>query len=102
LRPDEIRSILLLTALDCYDRKIEREKFAEILDMMGKGFTLCRSIEVGVCAMKVLAAHDPERAPQALSTAVDQNISAISHLRQNLMDKMQQVALCPWDHDKIS
>jgi len=102
LTPNGIRSLMSLILLCCYDRQVDREFMADIIDRMAELGIVLAQLE---CAGKMHAALEvveADRQPAALNGRIEELMVKFTRLRTNLYEKFKLVTMCPTADDKIS
>lgn len=90
ITPDGLRTVTLLSLFACFDRKVERQFFVEMLEHMGDMFTLLRDYEEGM----IIGGNQTPPVPRV---AIN-----LKHLRSYFAHHMALVAQCPTAADKVS
>ena len=87
--------------MDCYDRKVGRQEFAEILQNTVNAYTFIRSIEFGATLSEAIFKENPEHKQEILTEGMQIALKDLASLRQRTMDKMKLVAQCAKGEDTI-
>lgn len=90
ITPDGLRAVSCLCVHACFDRRVERKFFVEVVDAMADVFTLMRDLENGIVI-------DGKMQP-----ATPQVVQHIKALRIGLGHRMELVQQCPTAEDKVS
>lgn len=92
---EEISLAAAMAVMDCFDRKVQREFFWDVLTKAGQMFTSVKQAEIIAAVQSGKGETEP--APEMI-----QVVQQIRALRRSLYEKMTLVAQCPTDDDKIS
>jgi hypothetical protein len=101
LTPDYMRALLNMVLLICYDRKVEREFYAEVADRVTYGFTLLRGMECGVITLRHTRSI-PEATQQVLVDAVNKTSKELTELRVWLCEKLLLLNQCAHPEERIN
>lgn len=96
------RSLCEIVLMACYDRKVEREFFAEVLDLVGETQTAIDEIEMIGRMMKLLMVLGPDKQSEMLVNAAQGMGKMFMHKRRQMADKFALLCQCPTTADKIS
>lgn len=102
ITPTAMRQLCAMTILACWDRKLERGFFANIID-------LCMQIEIDLANMEkggalryCLGMLDEGRDPELIDAELDRIVRGFMAKRRSLATKFELVTHCPTPADKIS
>lgn len=102
LTPNTFRSLLSLTTLACYDRKVEREFFADWIDQCAMlGIDLADMESAGRMRVLYTSMH-PDKEPKALDAEIDRLMQGFMAKRRRLAEQFDKVTQCPTEADKVS
>jgi hypothetical protein len=102
LSGDDIRMLSALVLMACYDRKVEREFLAEVIETMSEMHDCVGVLEKGVSYIYILSEIDPERTPSVLGGAIKEWGEEFTRLRRKLASYMEKLVECPTAADRIS
>lgn len=102
LTPDGVRALCSLVVLACYDRKVEREFFASVLDLVATINSALGEIICGGRMAQALHDVDPERTPTLLMEQSVVHGRIFRQTRKLLAEKFALVTQCPTTQDKVS
>ena len=102
MRPNELRSLMSLVTLACYDRKVEREFFAEVIDLCAlMGVDLADMESAGRMRTLYMEMH-PAKQPLALDARIDALVHGFMAKRRRLASRFELVTACPTAEDSFS
>jgi len=98
----ELYVVFTLAVLACFDRKVERPFFMDVLEGAVNGIKLLRGLdaEVSIIEKCGLAVDDPSR--KIFIDMADLSLKELRGIRRKLQEKMLLVEQCPTAEDKIS
>ena len=102
ITPNQFRSLMSLTLLAAYDRKVKRKFFAEMLDSCAMMHIDLAKIEKAGAMRGLLAQVDAEREPQMVDQEISGIVTGFMAKRRSLAEKFSLITQCPTLHDKIS
>lgn len=102
LSTDGWRALGQLVVLACYDRKVEREFFAEILNLVGETQASLDAVEDAMRMHHLLQVACPGEESKILSKVAQDSGKVFLGARRQLAAKFSLVYQCPTTEDKIS
>lgn len=103
IAPEGARFLCNLVLLAAYDRKVDREYFAEVLSTCHDIHVTMADLETAGKMMSVLAKFpDAPETPGPLMVETDKLCKTWARLRHKLADQFDLVTQCPTLSDKIS
>lgn len=99
---DGWRCLTNLLILACYDRKVEREFFAEFMDLASTCQSALETIEQTMKMERILVLVNPDLPSAKLAEVGRAALSAFIGSRRVLADKFERVCQCPTLADKVS
>lgn len=102
MTPNQVRGLMSLILLASYDRKVEREFFASLLDLCAETNIVLTDLTCGGRMADVLAKIEPEREPSLLNEEIDGHVAKWVANRKRLAEKFRLVMMCPTAADSIS
>jgi hypothetical protein len=105
LSPSGLRGLMVLVLLACYDRRVTRKFFVEMLEDVQSMYIMIDRLEAGVYVGNVLCDHTPAettgKKPEKLVTELAKITAKIGDLRVKMHEKMGLLMECPTSDDKI-
>lgn len=96
------RAIGELVLMACYDRKVEREFFAEVMDLLCEGQAAINELAVTARMITLLQGVSPEHPCVILKGIADDWAKMFTVKRRALVEKFYLVTECPTTLDKVS
>lgn len=102
ITPNRMRTLCSLVMMCAFDRKVEREFMAGLIDDVTMiGIDLSEMEKAGAMR-EFLLKLDPERDPQVLDAEVEKLIVGFMRKRANLADKLDKISQIPGSDTKLS
>jgi hypothetical protein len=102
LTPNDVRSLLSLVLMATYDRKVEREFMAEMIDVAACIQITLSKLEMAGSMKALLMKVDPNQPEGPLDNGIDQWCKAWAAQRSVLTAKFARVCACPTTTDAIN
>lgn len=100
--PNGMRSLNSLVLLCCYDRKVEREFMAAMLDLVAETDIIISKIEVAVTVRHLYGVVKPDSSTEQIDKQVNDLMVEFGGARACIAEKFDLVTQCPTLTDKIS
>lgn len=99
---DDIRGLCNLVLLACYDRKVGREFFAEMIVHSTNMQECVSEVESGIKMISVLKKIDPTKSPDTLSAAIKEWGKKFTTERRKMTEQFGLLCQCPTGKDPVS
>ncbi len=102
LTPNGARSLFSLVLLACYDRKVERDFMADMIDKCAEAEQTVADLECAGRMYTVLYTIEPEGTPANLNEEVERLSRLWISRRKALAEKFSLVCQCPTTLDRVN
>ncbi len=97
-----LRVSFYVAVVCAYDRKVEREFFGDVLEIMRKATALQATMEVGKSICEWIKEQDSKRDCAVLQEGMEAAVQEMQGYRKEMYNKLKLVAQCPTSDDKLS
>lgn len=101
LSPAQVRMVMALVLLDCYDRKVQRDFMARMLDYNQQMNITLSELESGYRRRELLLSMRPDCEPKLIDEELNKIGLRINMMRDRVAAEFKLVCQCSCDGDTI-